>query len=200
MTEKGNENEKGNQTAEGRITQQAITAKKGKPSKLNVLVYPAQGGHPYSVDVVPDGNTFTLKGSDLTYHISPGSVYIEKGEARTTVNSENPQTVNIHSLTGSDVMHPKILNGIVMNNYIMQVQKFAKTPKPWQQLRTISLMVISLLAGLMAFWLIREIGSGFEAIEEAIKNIRVLVENGGSAAGGGGAESSSHQDIAPGEV
>lgn len=178
---------------------EAISAKKGKASKLNVIIYPAEGGHPYTKEVVPSKGSFTLDDTEESFIISPGSVFLLKGEPHTCVNSANPQTVNIHTLTGDDAVSPTMINGIIKNNMVEQVQKFAKTAKPWQQLKTISLMVMGLLFGFLLFWGIRELGNGFEAIEEAIRNIKIMVESSGTGSGGAAA-GDSHQDIAPGGV
>lgn len=180
---------------------EAVVAQKGKPSKLNVVVYPAEAGKPYVVEVVPDKGNITLPKTDESFVITPGSVWIHKGEAFTAVNSSNPHTINYYSLTGDDAVSPTVINGIIKNNYVEQVQKFARTPKPWQQLRTISMIAISVIFGLLLFYLIREMATGFENIQEAIEGIKVAAQSGGAGEASGGASGAdNHQEIAPGGV
>ena len=179
----------------------AAAARKEKSGKLRVLVFQPEGGSPYFVDVKPEEGIFQLKKDELSYHITRGSVWVEGGIHRCMVNAGNPQTINPSTLTGNPVMSPTVLNGIVQNNMVAQVQKYAKTQQPWQQVKTIAMMAVSLIFGVLLFWGIRELGTGFEALQEAIENVRIVVQQGGDgAAAGGGAQSSSHQDIAPGGV
>lgn len=179
----------------------ALAARKGKASKLNVLVFEPEGGAPYTVEVNPDGGTFTLPGKDgdNAYRITRGSVWIEGGTPRTCINAGNPQTVNIHTLTGNDVLHPAVYDGDINNNLAVQVTRAAKTKPVWQRGTTWAIGLLGIaLAGLM-FWQIKVLGGGFEQISEAFQNLKIIVEQKAQeSASGGGA--GAHNDIAPGGV
>jgi len=176
--------------AEKKLT--AMAARKGKAGKLNVLVFEPEGGAPYTVDVTPDDSTFKLPGKELTFKMTRGSVWVEAGKSRTCVNADNPQTVNVHTLTGSDTFSPAILNGIVDNNLAVQVAQIAKTKPIWARGTTWGIIGMGLLMGLLMFWMIKVLGGGFEEMREAIEGIKI------TTGGGAGADPSSHEPIAPG--
>lgn len=179
-------------------THGAIAAKKNKSSKLNVLVFDPEGGAPYTVEVHQEDGLFNLPGRDLTYKISRGSVWIEGGASRTCVNADNPQTINIHTLTGSDVFHPITLNGVAENNLVKQVVASAKTKPVWARASTWGILGMGLLMGLLLFWLVKTLGTGLEDLQQAIENIKITVQNTGS--GGSSGNSTQHNRIAPGGV
>lgn len=183
-------------------THGAIAARKGKAGKLNVLVFEPEGGAPYTVDVEPEDSIFKLPGKDLSYKITRGSVWIQGGTSRTCVNAANPQTVNIQTLTGSDVFSPSLLNGIVDNNLATQVVMAAKKKPIWAQGATWGILGMGLLMGLLLFWLTKTIGSGLEDVQGAIENMKIIVQQAadGGTAEGGASSPSTHQPIAPGEV
>jgi len=176
-------------------TDGAMAARKGKAGKLNVLVFEPEGGAPYTVDVAPEDSTFKLPSKELTYKITRGSVWIENGKSRTCVNADNPQTVNIHTLTGSDVFSPSILNGIVDNNLAVQVAHIAKTKPIWARGTTWGIIGMGLLMGLLLFWMIKVLGGGFEELKNAIDGIQITTQGSGGASNPSG-----HEPIAPGGV
>lgn len=173
----------------------ALAAKKNKASKLKVLVFEPEGGSPYTVEVAPDGDTFEIPGKPLTYKISRGSVWTEAGVSRTVVNAANPQTISVHSLTGNDVFHPKIYNADINNNLAEQVARIARTKPVWARGTTWGIVGMGLLMGLLMFWLIKTVGGGMEGLQDAIANMKLVVQQSSSGPAG---NSSTHQPIAPG--
>lgn len=181
----------------------AIATKKNKAGKMNVLVFEPEGGAPYTVDVQPHDGVITLPGSETSYKVTRGSVWIEGGTARTCINADNPQTINIATLTGADAFHPTMLNTVVANNLAQQVAAIAKQKPIWARGTTWGILGTGLLLGLLMFWLVHTVGGGFEEIRQAIEGIQFSAQEQGSGTGSSGGssaaqEAAGHNPIAPG--
>lgn len=176
----------------------ALAVRKGKASKLTVLVFEPEGGAPYTVEVQPQEGTFQLPGKELSFRITRGSVWIEGGTARTCINAGNPQTVNIHTLMGNDVLHPAVYHGDINTNLAVQVTRAAKTKPVWARGTTWAIGMLGLALVALMFWQIKTLGGGFQEIADAFQNLKIVVEQRAQDAASGGG--SGHQDIAPGGV
>lgn len=159
----------------------AIVAKKDRAAKMVVQVFEPEGGAPYIVEVQPKKGNFTLPNSEQMFKITRGSVWIEAGVARTCVNTGNPQTVNIHTLTGTDVFNPVSYNADMNNNLAEQVARIAKTKPIWARSTTWGLLGSAVVLGLLMFWLIKTVGSGLEDIQTALEGVKIAAQtNSGS--------------------
>lgn len=189
----------------GRNPYAALELKKKKASAMEVLVFEPDGGHPYIVEVHPKKGTFDIPGQELSFKITRGSVWSENGVPRTAVNTDNPQTINFHALTGSSVMHPTGYNSDINNNLAEQVAKIARTKPIWARGTTWGILGSAVLLGLLMFWLIKTVGGGFEEIRDAINGIKLAAESNAApptpAAQQQAAQAAAgHNPIAPGGV
>lgn len=169
------------------------SAKDSKKVKIRATVYPSGGGQPYEEDVhVSDDGTFTVKDSSLTFHVSKGSVIRGlDGLMRTVVREDQASTINVSSLSGENVMHPMVLNGIAKNNYWQQFGDFLNRKAFWRQAGTWGMIGVGIgILGALV-WQIKTTGNGFEELGDAIRGM-----GGGSGTGSSG--TTSHNPIAPG--
>lgn len=171
------------------------SAKDAKKVKVRAMVYPSGGGQPYEEDVqVSDDGTFTIKDSSLTFHVTKGSVVrCLDGLMRVCVREDQALTINISGLSGENIMHPMVLNGIAKNNYWQQWGDFLNRRGLWKQVGTWGMIAVGIcLIGTM-IWLITTTGGGFEDLSDAMKDGFGSSSSGTSTGPGGG-----HNDIAPG--
>lgn len=160
--------------------------KKKAERRLNVFVYPAEGGAPYVAEVEPDEEgVFTLENS-MDYKVQRGSVCEYKGNLWAVVNEANPLTVNVHTLTGEGHMHPQVLHGIAKNNLWLQLTEIARRRNPWRSAGTWGLMALGVVLILVLAWQVKSTGDGFEQLKEAINGISLRASGSG------------HQSISPG--
>lgn len=167
------------------------TEKSDEAPTLLVQVFPTHGGGVYLTEVeVEDDGIFTIPESDLTYYITPGSVWTEKGEYRAMVNEGNPMTISPHTLTGMDVLTPLALNKIGNNNLWAEYEDSTRPRNGWGRTAMITLgIAVVVVIGLLV-WMILSMDSNMSGIEQALKDIKINNPPSGTTAG--------HQPIAPG--
>lgn len=161
--------------------------------KLRATIYPSGGAQPYEEDIsVQDDGTFTLEGSSLTYHVSHGSVIrCLDGLLRTNVHEAQPNTINIGSLRGENIMHPMTLNAIARNNYWQQWGDFLRSQSLGRKIVTWGMMAAAVIMIIVTVWQVATIGDGFDELAKAF----------GSAAASNppvAGPSNGHNQIAPG--
>ena len=176
---------------------EGVQAKKKKPDTLRVLVFEPEGGSPYLVDVVPNKSTFDLPGQNLSYRITRGSVWIEDGLPRVAVNAENPQTINLHNITGNSALHPSVYNADINNNLAEQVANIARTQPFWQRGATWGLLIGGIVLGLLFLWLNLTVGNGFENIQDALNGLE-FPQGESQSRNPTPAEEAGHNNISPG--
>lgn len=152
----------------------SVAAKSDKRAKIIAMVYPPGGGDPYEEEVsIEENGTFTLKKTNLTYHVSPGScVRCIDGKRRTVVRQDNTETVNVALLNGDNVMHPIVFNGVANNNYWRQWQDWVRRQAQWKSATTWGLMALGVCGVLLVLWQIKTIGGGLEGVQDALHNLR----------------------------